>query len=141
MSLALLASHIAKIHRHGTQTPVLVTPECWSLQPDFYVALAAELAALRRCPVQLDWYRGGPGAFSFLSDWRAQRAAAKINRCLAARLQPCGVSAAIQVTAAISRLAAEPRTWLIGICSDGLELPAWTTSIQLAAAPHQIADK
>ncbi len=138
MSLPQLAGQIDLISKRATATPVLLTPAYLSLQPPFFVALAAELAVRDRRQICFDWYRGMPGVLSCLTDCLAARNAARINRALTAKLQPSGVVARLEMTAAIGRpssLSSPAAPCLIGISADWQELPTWTAPIRLAASP------
>ena len=145
MPLRQLARQFVKIHKRAATTPVLVTPSYLSLQPPFYVALAVEISGYRRKPIRFDWCREIPGAFQFAGHWLAIRKARRINRALANDPLLSDVDAAIQITASIGRPSAADQ-FLIGISTDEIELPQWTTAIRLAttvaqrqsASPEQI---
>ncbi len=144
MPLRQLARQFVKIHKRAATIPVLVTPAYLSLQPPFYVALAAQISGYRRQPIRFDWCREIPGAFQFAGHWQASRQSRRINRALANDPLLSDVDVAIQITATIGRPSADQ--FLVGISTDQIELPRWTTAIRLAttiaqrqsASPEQI---
>jgi hypothetical protein len=137
MPLQQLARQIVKINKRATATPVLVTPSFLSLQPPFFAALAVELAGFQRCAVRFDWFREIPGALHLGGYWLDRRKASQVNRVLRGDSRRSGIDAAIQLTATIGRPAKSASHFLVGISTDKLELPAWTTAVRLGTTAVQ----
>jgi hypothetical protein len=137
MPLQQLARQIVKINKRATATPVLVTPSFLSLQPPFFAALAVELAGFQRCAVRFDWYREIPGALHLGGYWLDRRKASQVNRVLRGDSRLSDIDAAIQLTATIGRPAKSASHFLVGISTDELDLPAWTTAVRLGTTAVQ----
>lgn len=133
--LRQLTGQFVKIHRRAATTPVLVTPTYLSLRPPFFVALAAEIREFCRLPIRFDWCREIPGVFQFAGHVLVNRQAGQINRALANDSQLIDIDAAMQITATIGRPSAD--RFLIGISTDQIELPPWTTAVRLATTVAQ----
>jgi hypothetical protein len=137
MPLQQLARQIVKINKRATATPVLVTPSFLSLQPPFFAALAVELAGFQRCSIRFDWYREIPGTLDLGGYWLDRRKASQVNRVLRGDSRRSGIDAAIQLTATIGRPAKSASHFLVGISTDELDLPAWTTAVRLGTTAVQ----
>jgi hypothetical protein len=139
MPLRPLADEIVHLSHRNVSTPVLVTPSYLSLRKRFFLELVGSLAEISQRSIRIDWYRGVPGLFSLIGHRVASARSARINRALSSngRASNRRASAAIQVTASISRPSRDRRELVIGLCDQRLELPAWTTPIRLGASPDE----
>ncbi len=146
-ALDVVTTEILRLSDHCGATPVLLTPPYLSLQPPFFISLAAALHEESQRPVRFDWYRPSYGFSERLTDPLARLFVAKLNRALRqageampeattkphdnASRQRAGRGARMEITSSIGRPGGAHRDLVIGYCQQPAELPPWATAIQL----------
>ena len=139
MPLDQLADEIIRLSQRNASTPVLVTPHYLSLRQQFFLELVGALVEKTSRSIRFDWYRDMPGLFGLVSHRIALARASRINRVLKSCLSQRELTAAIQITASITRPGGLHRDLSIGLCDQRLELPSWTTPIRLGSSPSELA--
>ena len=133
MSLDHLARQIIELARSGNSTAVIVTPDQFSLRPQFYAELASQLVAIDSglSGIEIDCYQSAEGRSGFFGDLRSRRLAKRIGRAVG---QLKSVPIRVRWTALLSRPSKSGRI-VIGCCDQRQPLPSWAAPIRLSITP------
>ena len=98
-----LAKAIVRLSQQRGVTPVIVTPNHWTLRPIFFIEMAKSLQTQVDRSLRIDWCRPVPTAWSLFGDQLARRQARRINRALQRAMKSCAHDVSLQITASVAR--------------------------------------
>lgn len=122
--------------RHG-RTPVVVADRELVLAPEFFVALAEELAAIVERPLRMEFLVDLERVVPLLRGGAVRRQVERIRAGLSPRF---GQQVAVDTRAVLSRPAGPRRPLVVGIGSTRDMLPPWAASVRVTCSPSTLDD-
>lgn len=128
-----LTETIVHLSDAQASTPVLVTPQFLQLRTPFFVELVRCLRQHddQERAIRIDWLTGACGVSGAITLAADRVRVRRLNRALAR----CDAASRAVLTSALARPGGIRRTLVVGVCSQAMELPSWSTSIMLSTTP------
>lgn len=128
-----LTDTIVHLSDAQASTPVLVTPCFLQLRTPFFIELVRCLRQHddQERPIRIDWLTDATGVVGAITLAAERVRVRKLNHALS-KTDP---ASQVVLTSALARPGGIRRTLVIGVCSEAMELPNWSTSICLSTTP------